>query len=251
MGTGTAGWVAEPVKWTERWIARAQRQSDLRAKRFRQHEEGVRAGTEPPSLLDRMESQTRLFGERFETLGILQQAYANERRINGHWPSAAPPYDTSPGLADAWRTWVTNGPVRGPDGVKVTIWIRAAGQDLPFHGPPADQARVTWQELTESRTAYTVYVRRVPSGPPQPFCPFATELSARWYAVELARAVRQTGITGLRPHDLLPERPRPARAERILAAEIAGGSHRSRPGWRRLPRRARELWWQLRTGRRL
>jgi hypothetical protein len=250
MGIGAAGLVVEPVKWTERWIARAQRKADLRAERFLRHQEGVRAGTEPTSLLDRMESRARLFGEHFETLGILQQAYANERLINGHRPSAARPYGTSPGLADAWRTWVTDGPVRGPDGVTVTIWVRSAGQDLPFHDLPADQARVTWQELAESRKAYSVYVRCLPAGPPQRFCSFATETSARWYAVELARTVRQTGITGLRPHDLLPERPRPARSERTLAAEIAGVSRGSSHGWRRLPLRARARWRQVRTGRR-
>jgi hypothetical protein len=39
---GAAGLVAGPVTWTERWIARAQRKADLRAERFRRHEEGVR-----------------------------------------------------------------------------------------------------------------------------------------------------------------------------------------------------------------
>jgi len=210
----------------------------------------MRAGIEPPSLLDRMESRATLLGERFETLGILQEAYANERRINGYWSSAARPYDFSPGLADAWRTWVADGPVRGPDGVMVIIWIRSAGQDLPFHDLPDDQGRVTWQELVESRRAYSVYVRHIPAGPSQRFCSFATETSARWYAVELARAVRQTGITGLRPHDMLPERPRWDRSERMLAAEIIGVSHRSGHGLRRLPQRVRARWRQVRTGRR-
>jgi len=79
------------VKWTERWIARAQRKADLRAERFVRHEEGVRAGTEPPSLLDRMESWTTLHTERFETWGVLEIAYVNERRISGNWPVAARP----------------------------------------------------------------------------------------------------------------------------------------------------------------
>jgi hypothetical protein len=43
-----------PVKWTERWVARAQRKADLRDKRFRRHEEGVRAGTEEPGFLERL-----------------------------------------------------------------------------------------------------------------------------------------------------------------------------------------------------
>jgi len=73
MGIWVAGLVAGPVKWTERWIARAQRKADLRAERFRRHEEGMRAGTEPPSLLDRMESRITLFQERLTTSGMLQQ----------------------------------------------------------------------------------------------------------------------------------------------------------------------------------
>jgi len=68
---GAAGLVAGPVTWTERWIARAQRKADLRDTRFRRHEDGVRAGTEPPSLMDRMESWNPLSVERLETRGRL------------------------------------------------------------------------------------------------------------------------------------------------------------------------------------
>jgi len=143
------------VKWTEWWIARAQRKADLRAERFLRHEEGVRAGTEPPSLLDRMESWSMLSRERSATRGLVDRAYANERRLNGNWPSAARPSGVSPGLAEAWRTWVTDGPVRGPDGVQVTIWVQSAGRDLPFRDPPGDQARLTWPELAEGWTVCT------------------------------------------------------------------------------------------------
>jgi hypothetical protein len=76
-------------------------------------------------------------------------------------------------------------------------------------------------------TSVTCCARRKPAGPARDFCSFATEISACWYAVELARTVRQAGFTGLRPRDLLPERSRPARSERILASEIIGLSH----GW--------------------
>lgn len=238
------------MKWTERWIARAQRKADLRAERFRRHEEGVRAGTEPPSLLGRMESRTTLFQERLETWSLLRQAYANERRVNGNWLLAARPGGGSPDLADAWRTWVMDGPVRGPDGVEVTIWVRAAGEDLPFRDPPDDQALVSWQELAASRKAYTVCVHRMPAGPTRNFCSFATEASARWYAVELAWTVRQAGFTGLRPGDLLPEGSRPARPERALASDIAGAGHGSGHGMLRLPQRTRARWRQIRTGRR-
>jgi len=80
-----------------------------------------------------------------------------------------------------------DGPVCGPDGVRVTIWVQSADQDLPFHDSPDDRAWITWQELAESRKVYTVCVRRMPAGPARRFCSFATETSARWYAVELAR----------------------------------------------------------------
>jgi len=207
-------------------------------------------GTEPPSLLNRMESWITLSQERSRTLSLFARAYANERLINGNWPSAARPYDDSPGLADAWHTWVRDGLVCGPDGIKVTIWIRSAGRDLSFHDPPDDQAGVTGEELAESRTTYTVCVRRMPAGPARNFCSFATEASARWYAVELARTVRQAGFTGLRPWDLLPERSRPARSERILASQIIGVSHGPGHASHRLPQRARARWRRIRTRRR-
>jgi hypothetical protein len=272
---GAAGWAAGPVKWTERFIARAQHKSDLRAERFRRHEEGVRAGTEPRNLMERMESSMTLSQERFRTQVRFQIACANERLINPGWPSGAPPYDASLGLPDAWRTWVTDRPIRGPDGVAVTIWVRRDDQDLPFHDPPYDQGKVTWQELVESQKTYTVCVRRTPAWPtrqfrgsywatqqfrtsywatrhgsPTQFRSFVTETSARWYAVELARAVRQSGITWVRLSDMLPDRSRPARSERILAAEIVGGSRGSGHRLLRLSQRARARWRQVRTGRR-
>jgi hypothetical protein len=242
--------VAGPVKWTERWIARAQRKADLRDERFRRHEEGVRAGIEPPSLMDRLEAQTTLGMERFGSRAAASLALANERRINP-WPLAAWQYGAS--LADAWSTWVTDGPVRGPDGVEVSIWVRYAGQDLPFHDPPDYQPCPTWQELAETRKVYTVCVRRMPAGPVPitfAYCLFATETSARWYAIELARAVRQAGITGLRSSDIFPERPPRPRSERVLAEEIIGIRSGSGHDLLRLPRRARARWRQVSTGRR-
>jgi hypothetical protein len=205
----------------------------------------VHAGTEPPNFIERLESSMTLSGERLRTRVSFHAACANERLINPNWPQAAGPYDTSLGLADAWRTWVTDRPVRGPDGVAVTIWIRCDDNDLPFHDPPYDRAGVTWQELAESQKTYTVCVRRTPAGPTQYFSSFATETSARWYAVELAQAVRQSGIVWLRPSDILPDRSRPPRFERILASEITGvnrdWSHRSL----RLSQRARARWRQV------
>ena len=238
------------MKWTERYIARAQRKADLRDERFRRHQEGVRAGTEPPSLMDRLEAGNTLAMERFETWSALSQAHANELRIH-RWPLVARSYGAS--LADAWRTWVTDGPVRGPDGVEVTIGVRYEGQDLPFHDPPDDQPCPTWAEIADSRKVYTVCVRRMLAGPVQGFCSFATETSARWYAIELAWTVWRAGITGLKPFDIFPERPpRPnsARSERLVAEKIIGVRAGSDQALLRLPRRARARWRQVRTGQR-
>jgi hypothetical protein len=230
--------VAGLVKWAERWIARAQRKADLRAERFLRHEAGMRAGTEPPGLLDRLQSWITFRTERFvETRGRLSVAWANERRIDGNWLLAAGLAGVS--LADAWRTWVAGGPVCGPDGVTVTIWVQYAGQDLPFGDRSGDLAPLTWQDLVEVRKVYSVCVRRMPAGAAWVFCSFATETSARWCAVELARTVRQGGISGLRRADIVPERRRPARSDRVLAQELIGVRSRPGHGSLRVSRRAR------------
>jgi hypothetical protein len=102
---------------------------------------------------------------------------------------------------------VTGGPVRGPDGAMVTIWVRYVGQDLPFGDRPADRAPVTWQELAAVRKVHTACVRRMPAGPARQFCSFVTEISARWYAVELALNVRQADTTGTRPAAIFRKAP--------------------------------------------
>ena len=98
---GAASLVAGPVKWTERWIARAQRKADLRAERFLWHEEGVRAGTEPPSFRERMESS-----------GTLNRGPFTRRYLNSDWPLDARPDDASLRLANAWLTWVGGADMR-------------------------------------------------------------------------------------------------------------------------------------------
>jgi hypothetical protein len=234
------------VKWTSRWIERAQRKADARAARYLRHEEGLRAGTEPPSFLDRIESTSTLFAERLASQSARSQAYANEQRIRANWPLASEPYAVPLGLADAWRTWVTDGPVRGPDGIGVTIWVRRGERDLPLRDTPDSQPRAT---LAEDDEIYTVCVRRVPAGPVLNFCLFVTENSARRYAIKLAWMVRQGGITGLRPHHVFPERPHGRRRDAALAAEIVGarpGSFRSSPG---LPQRGLNRWRRLLASR--
>ena len=260
------------MKWTERFIARAQRKSDLRAERFLRHEARVRAGTEAPNFMERLESSKALAEERLRAQIRFQIACANERLINANWPRAAAPYQTSLELAEAWRTWVTDGPTRGPDGVAVTVWVEVDDTCLPFHDPPYDEAGMGWPELADRQRTYAVWVRRTSIAPTRLFPSlanarsaawylretrpakqyrlFATETSARWYAVELARAVRQSGITWIRPSDLLPDRARPARSDRILAAEIAGERGGSEHHPLRLSQHARSLWRRVRTGRR-
>ncbi len=91
MVCGAAGLVAGPSGGSRERSARPACPPlwAERAERFLRYEEGVRAGTGPPSLLDRMESWTTLLTERFETWGVLEIAYANERRISSYWPLAA------------------------------------------------------------------------------------------------------------------------------------------------------------------
>jgi hypothetical protein len=170
------------VKWAERWMARAQRKAARRDERFRRHQDGVRAGTESPGFLDRLESS-----------GVLDPANPRHfpRHVNAGWPLDARPDDASLRLANAWLTWVGHGPVAGPDGVAVRIWIRSADQDLPFGYTPGDQGWVRRRDIAASGNDYTVCIRRMPAGRAQAIRRFAFETSARWYAVGLAQKVRE------------------------------------------------------------
>ncbi len=223
-------------------MARAQGRAALRDERFRRHQEGVRAGTEPPGFLDRLESSS-----------LLDPANPRyfARYVNADWPLDARPDEASLRLASAWLTWVGHGPAAGPDGVEVRIWIRSAGQDLPFRYAPADQGWVRRRDLAARGNDYTVCIRRLPAGRTQAIRTFASETSARWHAVGLAQKVREVGITALRPGDI-PAGPRPtAGLDHVLVEGIFRvGLHAGRGfGW--LPRQARAQWRQARTGRRL
>ena len=224
------------MKWTERWIARAQRKADLRAERFRRHEEGVRTGTEPPSFMERAEAWNPLVPRFTRTADQARRG----QRINPEFRrEALPGSDASLRLATAWLTWVRNGPICGPDGIEVAIWIRHAGQDLPFRDPPDDQAG-----------EFTVCLRRMPAGSVQSIRSFAFEASARWYAVGLARQVRQSGLRELRPARI-PAGPPPAPGlEEIMGEAVAGAAGGMVHGVLWLPLRARARWRRIRTGRR-
>jgi hypothetical protein len=222
-------------------MARAQRKAALRDERFRRHQDGVRAGTESPGFLDRLESS-----------GVLDPANPRHfpRYVNAGWPSEARPDEASLRLASAWLTWVGHGPVAGPDGVAVRIWIRSAGQDLPFGYTPGDQEWVRRRDIAASGDDYTVCIRRLPAGRAQAIRRFGFEASARWYAVGLAQKVREVGITALRPADI-PAGPRPTVGlDHVLAEGIFGVGLQVGRGFGWLPRRVRAQWRQARTGRR-
>jgi hypothetical protein len=153
-------------------------------------------------------------------------------------------------LLNAWLTWVGRGLICGPDGVDVTVWVRSAGQDLPFDYTPGDQAWLTRAELLASRNGYTVCIRRMPAEAAESIRSFAIETSARWYAVGLAKQVREVGITALRPADI-PVRPPPtAGIDEILMDGIVTTSVHLGRGLLWLPQRARGGWRRVRTGRR-
>jgi hypothetical protein len=88
-----------------------------------------------------------------------------------------------------------------------------------------------------------------PAGPVESICSFAIEANARWYAVRLARRVREAGITALRRTDI-PAGPLPAVGlEEIMGEAIVGAGSSLVRGFLWLPRHARGRWRRIRTGR--
>jgi hypothetical protein len=221
-------------------MTRAQRRADLRDERLRRHHEGVHAGGEQPSFLERLESSNRL-----DPANSRSRSY-----VNADWPLDARPDEASLRLAEAWLTWVGHGPVAGPDGIEVTIWVRCAGQDLPFRHTPGDQGWVRRRDVAASGPDYSVCVRRMPAEPAQSIRSFSTETRARWYAVGLAQKIREVGISALRSADIAAA-PRPTTGlDEALAEGIAGVVIQAGRGFRWLPRRARAQLRRARTGRR-
>jgi hypothetical protein len=185
-----------------------------------------------------------------ESSGALNRDPFTRRYVNSHWPLDARPDDASLRLAEAWLTWAGQGPIAGPDGVEVAISVRSGGQDLPYRYAPGDQAWLTRAELRSSSNDYTVCIRRMPAGAVESIRSFATETSARWYAVGLARQVREAGITALRPADI-PVTPLPtAGMDEALTEGIVAVSVRLGRGLLWLQQRARTRWHRVRAGRR-
>jgi hypothetical protein len=182
-------------------MARAQRKAALRDERFRRHQDGVRAGTESPGFLDRLESS-----------GVLDPANPRHfpRYVNADWPLDARPDEASLRLASAWLTWVGHGPVAGPDGVAVRIWIRSADQDLPFGYTPGDQEWGRRRDIAASGNNYTA----------------------------------------LRPADIPAGPRPTVGLDHVLAEGIYGVGLQAGRGFGWLPRRVRAQWRRARTGRR-
>ncbi len=217
-----AGLAGGPVKWFDRWAERAQRKSDLRAERYLHHMEGVRAGTEPPRFLERMEIQTQ---ERIR------------RGVSWH-------------LEDAWLTWIGDGHMWGPDGVEVIVSVQFAGRDLSFAYPPGERAPRLRAQPPPSLNNYAVCVRRMPAGPVESTCLLPDETRARWQAIELAKQVAQYGITALRPSKLDPPgHLQYPGVDELISHAIDGVSASLARGSRWLPVHARAGWRRVRTGR--
>jgi hypothetical protein len=219
---GTAGLAGGPVKWFDRWAERAQRKSDLRAERYLRHVEGVRAGTEPPRILERMENQT-------------------QERIRRGVPWR---------LEDAWLTWIGDGHISGPDGVEVIVSVQFTGRDLTFPYAPAELAPRLRAQPPPSLNNYAVCVRRMPDGPVESTCMLPNETHARWQAIELAKQVAQYGITALRPSKLDPPgHLQYPGVDELISHAIDGVSASLARGSRWLPEHARAGWRRVRTGR--
>jgi hypothetical protein len=214
----SAGLAGGPVKWFDRLAERAQRKSDLRAQRFLRHQERVRAGTELPTFLERIEPKG---------------------------PRAVPR-----ALEEAWLTWIGDGRVYGPDGVEVVISVQFGDQDLPFPYPPGEPAPQIRAQPPPSQNSYAVCVRRMPAGPVESTCLLPNEINARWHAIELAKEVRIYGITALRPSKFYPPgHLQHLGADEVIEAMIDGVSAGLARGSRWLPEHARAGWRRVRAGR--
>lgn len=102
-GAVGAAWRAGgSVKWTERWIARAQRKADARDERYCRRQ----AGEIPPGPAD----------------GLIARRQATFDRRQAQRDAALRRYPELTSYGEAHRLLDRGAPFRGPDGVEVAVW---------------------------------------------------------------------------------------------------------------------------------
>jgi hypothetical protein len=182
------------VKWTERWIARAQRKADARDERYRRRQ----AGKIPPSLAD----------------GLIARRQATFDRRQAQRDAVLRRYPELTSYDEAHRLLHRGAPFRGPDGVEVAVWHAVSSK--VWMGWPAlpsrwRRSRVEWlfamagyfvslplkpMPFREIRSAYAYTM----SGPPvrvvRHFPSYEEE--AVLYAALLAKRVQAGGVEALR-----------------------------------------------------
>jgi hypothetical protein len=188
------------MKWTERWIARAQRKADARDERYRRSQ----AGEIPYSPLDGLAARRQ---------AAFDQQRARRQAVLGRYPELAS-YTEAHNLLRR-----DGGSFRGPDGVEVCVWHAAGDQIWP--GWPAlpsrwHRSRKEWlfamagygvslplkilllkSHEMHRACAYTM------SGPPVWIDrAFPSSEEAVLYAALLAKRVQTGGVEALREHAL-------------------------------------------------
>jgi hypothetical protein len=178
------------MKWTDRWIGRAQRKADQRTERYRQRQEAKHAGELPQGWVDKLVAH--------------QQRVADQRIAHDHVQ-----YLLWQEIVDQLR----QGPVCGPDGVLVLIcyeesgmhWVRGSSPEHQWPSASRNQfyALIGWWpsllvHLLVFRGGYSIYASTV-SGPPVTLVRrFPDRMQAAAHAVRLARNVRASGAEALR-----------------------------------------------------
>jgi hypothetical protein len=199
---------SRPVKGTERWAARMQRSADARDERYRRRQAAVGTGEIPPSLADGLIDHQQAAFDRSE---------ATRRARSDAFLARYPEIGSYSEASDQLHS----GPVCGPDGVEVSVWItksgrvRAARPAPPTWWPRSRVKRFLAttgyrlslpRKLLASQETYTAYAYTL-SGPLVRVARrFLNWEEAFLYAASLAKRVRADGVEALRP-DALPAAP--------------------------------------------
>lgn len=189
------------MKWTERWIARAQRKADARDERYRRRQ----AGKLPPSLIDGLAARRQATIDRREAPRQLRQ------EVLSRYPEFASYREASDLLLSDW-------PFRGPDRVEVSVWHAPSGFGPSWPELPSrwHRSRREWLfavagycvslplklMLLESYEVHGAYAYTM-SGPPVWVArPFPTSWEALLYAALLVKRVQAGGVEALRQEAL-------------------------------------------------